>query len=182
MALLVTGIVVVQAATPGALGEVGLVTPLQLDDLTPGEPAVTAEVLAAPGQARPLIDELSSRLEVRPSAVPEEVRNLAELLFLPELLALVLVAVAGAALVHTLLGAGRRHRRDLAVLAVLGATPGQVRGTLAVAAAATVLPALVIGVPLGLGLARVLWWETATGVGVAGDLAVPIVLVAAIGP
>jgi hypothetical protein len=182
VALLVTGIVVVQAATPGALGEVGLVNRLQLNDLTPGEPAVTAEVLAAPGQAGPLASGLSSRLEVRPSAVPEEVRNLAELQFLPELLALALVAVAGAALVHTLLGAGRRHRRDLAVLAVLGATPGQVRGTLAVAAAATVLPAVVVGLPLGLGLARVLWWETATGVGVAGDVAVPVGPVVAIGP
>jgi ABC-type lipoprotein release transport system permease subunit len=114
--------------------------------------------------------------------MPDEVRNFAELLTLPELLALVLTAVAGAALVHTLLGAGRRHRRDLAVLSVLGATPGQVRGTLAVAAAATVVPALVVGLPLGLGLARVLWWETATGVGVAGDLAVPVVLLVAIGP
>jgi hypothetical protein len=180
--LLVTGIVVVQAETPGALGEVGLVTPLQLHDLTPGEPAVTAEILAVPGQVGLLVAELSSRLEVRPSGVPDEIRNLAELLSLPELLALVLTAVAGSALVHTLLGAGRRHRRDLAVLSVLGATPAQVRGTLAVAAAATVLPALVVGLPLGLGLARVLWWETAAGIGVGGDLAVPVGLLVVIGP
>jgi putative ABC transport system permease protein len=180
--LLVTGIVVVQTATPSALGEVGLVNPLQLHDLTPGEPAVTAEILAAPGQVGPLFAELSSRLEVQPSGVPDEVRNLAELVSLPELLAFVLIAVAGSALVHTVLVAGRRHRRDLAVLSVLGATPGQVRGTLAVAAAATVLPALVVGLPLGLGLARVLWWETATGVGVGGDLAVPVGLLVSIGP
>jgi hypothetical protein len=180
--LLVTGIVVVQAGTQNALGEVGLVSPLQLHDLTSGEPAVTAEILGAPGQAGPLFTELSSRLEVYRSGVPDEVRNLAELLTLPELLALVLTAVAGAALVHTLLGAGRRHRRDLAILSVLGATPGQVRGTLAVAAAATVLPALVVGLPLGLGLARVLWWETATGIGVGGDLAVPVGLLVAIAP
>ena len=180
--LLVTGIVVVQATTAGELGEVGLVGPLQLDDLTPAEPAVTAEVLAAPGQAAALTAELSARREIRAAGTPDEVRTLAELVFLPELLAVVLVAVAGAALVHTLLSAGRRHRRDLAVLAVLGATPAQIRGTLAVAAAATVLPALVVGVPVGLGLARVLWWETAAGVGVAGDLAVPVGLLLTIGP
>jgi putative ABC transport system permease protein len=180
--LLVTAIVVVQADTRNALGEVGLVTPLQLHDLASGEPLVTAEILAAPGQAGPLSAELSSRMEVHRSGVPDEVRNLAELVTLPELLALVLTAVAGAALVHTLLSAGRRHRRDLAVLSVLGATPAQVRGTLAVAAAATVLPALVVGLPLGLGLARVLWWEAATGVGVGGDLAVPVGLLVAIGP
>jgi hypothetical protein len=180
--LLVTGIVVVQADTQDALGEVGLVTALQLHDLSSGAPLVTAEVLAAPGESAPLFAELSARREVYPSGVPDEVRNLAELLSLPELLALVLTAVGGAALGHTLMSAGRRHRHDLAVLAVLGATPGQVRGTLGVAAAATVLPALVVGVPLGLGLARVLWWETATGVGVGGDLAVPVGLLLAIGP
>jgi putative ABC transport system permease protein len=180
--LLVTGIVVVQADTQNAFGEVGLVTGLQLQDLAAGGAAVTAEVLAAPGQAGPLLRELSSRLEVYPSGVPDEVRNLTELLFLPRLLAVVLTLVAGIGLVHSLLAAGRRHRHDLAVLSVLGATPGQVRDTLAVAAAGTVLPALVVGVPLGLGLARVLWWETATGVGVGGDLAVPVGLLVAIGP
>ena len=180
--LLVTGIVVVQADTRGGLGEVGLVTPLQLHDLSSGEPAASAVVLGAPGKAGALVGELSSRLEVRASGVPDEVRNLAELLSLPELLALVLTAVGGAALVHALLTAGRRHRRDLAVLAVLGATPAQVRGTLAVAAAATVLPALLVGLPLGLGLASVLWWETATGIGVGGDLTVPVGLLLAIGP
>ena len=114
--------------------------------------------------------------------MPNEVRNLAEVLSLPKLLALVLAAVAVAGLVHAVLGTGRRHRRDLAVLAVLGATPWEVRATLAVAAAATVLPAVVVGLPLGLGLARVLWWQTATGVGVGGDLDVPVAMLVALGP
>ena len=77
---------------------------------------------------------------------------------------------------------GRRHGRDLAILSVLGATPGQVRATLAVAALATVLPAVVIGVPVGLGLARIVWWEVATSTGVGGDVAVPVALLVAIGP
>jgi putative ABC transport system permease protein len=164
------------------LGEVGLVTPLQLRDLASSEPVVSAEILAAPGQAESLTAELSSRWEVYRTGMPNEVRNLAEVLSLPKLLALVLAAVAVAGLVHAVLGAGRRHRRDLAVLAVLGATPWQVRATLAVAAAATVLPAVIIGVPLGLGLARVLWWQTATGVGVGGDLDVPVGMLVALGP
>jgi ABC-type lipoprotein release transport system permease subunit len=45
-----------------------------------------------------------------------------------------------------------------------------------VAAAATVLPAVLIGVPLGLGVARVVWWEVATSTGVGGDVAVPVAL------
>jgi len=81
-----------------------------------------------------------------------------------------------------LLAAGRRHGRDLAVLTVLGATPGQVRATLAVAALATVLPAVLVGVPVGLGVARIVWWEVATSTGVGGDVAVPVMALVAIGP
>ena len=101
---------------------------------------------------------------------------------LPEVLALVLAAVGGAAVVHVLLATGRRHGRDLAVLTVLGATPGQVRATLAVAALATVLPAVLVGVPVGLGVARIVWWEIATSTGVGGDVAVPVAVLVAIGP
>ena len=116
------------------------------------------------------------------TATPLEIRNLADLLMLPEVLALVLAAVGGAGVVHVLLATGRRHGRDLAVLAVLGATPGQVRATLAVAALATVLPAVLVGVPLGLGVARIVWWEIATATGVGGDVAVPVAVLVAIGP
>jgi ABC-type lipoprotein release transport system permease subunit len=101
---------------------------------------------------------------------------------LPEILALVLAAVAGAGLGHTLITTCRRHAHDVAVLAVLGGTPGQLRASLGVMAAATVLPALLLGVPLGVALARVLWWQVATGIGVAGDVALPSGLLLAIGP
>jgi putative ABC transport system permease protein len=49
---------------------------------------------------------------------------------------------------------------------VLGAPPRQVFSTVAVTA--TVPPALVLGVPLGVAFARVLWWEVAASAGVAG--------------
>jgi putative ABC transport system permease protein len=90
----------------------------------------------------------------------------------------VLALVAGAAVAHTLLAASRRHLRDVTVLAVLGATPGQVRATLAVTATATVLPVLLLGIPLGLGIARLLWGQVAISIGVGGDLAVPAGLLA----
>ena len=121
-------------------------------------------------------------MEVHGTPTPPEIRNLGDLLMLPEVLAFVLAAVGAAAVVHVLLATGRRHRRDLAVLTALGATPGQVRATLAVAALATVLPAVVVGVPVGLGVARVVWWEVATSTGVGGDVAVPVALLLMIGP
>jgi hypothetical protein len=180
--LVVTGIVVYRGDANGALGEGGVVVPAQLRALSTGtSPFVNAYVLATPGRAEFLFRELSPRREVYATATPPEIRNVGDLLMLPEILAIVLAGVGGAAIVHVLLAGGRRHGRDLAVLAVLGATPGQVRATLAVAAAATVLPAVVVGIPVGLGVARVVWWEVATSTGVAGDVAVPVGLLAGIG-
>jgi len=179
----VTGIVVYRAGADDPLGEGGVVVPGQLRELATGaQPSVNAYLLARPGRAEFLFRELSSRLEVHHTMAPTEIRNLGDLLMLPEVLALVLAAVGGAAVVHVLLATGRRHGRDLAILSVLGATPGQVRATLAVAALATVLPAVVIGVPVGLGLARIVWWEVATSTGVGGDVAIPVALLVAIGP
>jgi hypothetical protein len=62
------------------------------------------------------------------------------------------------------------------VLAAIGATPAQIRGTLAVLGGAIVAPALVLGVPVGLAAARLLWWQVATSIGVGGDLAAPVAL------
>lgn len=172
VALRVVGIAVTASQT-GALGDELIVAPAQLAGLVQGVPLRDAAVLAVPGAAEALFGELSQTLEIFERQTPDSVRNLADLVTLPELLALVLAVVAGAGMVHALLTAGRRHAREVAVLSVLGATPGQVRATLAVMAGATVLPALLVGVPLGLGAARVLWWQLATATGVAGDLAIP---------
>ena len=178
-----TGIVVYRGDSDDPLGEGGVVVTGQLRALATGaQPLVNAYLLATPGRADFLFRELSSRLEVHGTATPLEIRNLGDLLMLPEVLALVLAAVGGAAVVHVLLATGRRHGRDLAVLTVLGATPGQVRATLAVAALATVLPAVLVGVPVGLGVARIVWWEIATSTGVGGDVAVPVAVLVAIGP
>ena len=100
---------------------------------------------------------------------------------LPEVLALVLAAVGGAAVVHVLLATGRRHGRDLAVLTVLGATPAQVRATLAVGGAGA-RPPCSWASPVGLGVARIVWWQIATSTGVGGDVAVPVAVLVAIGP
>ena len=180
-ALTVTGIVVVASENRSRLGDVVVVAPDELPGIALGEPLVSAAILAVPGGADALVAELARELELAPREMPTEVRNLADLTRLPELLAVVLGVVAGAALAHILLTAARRHAREVAVLSVLGATPGQVRATLAVVAAATVVPALLLGVPLGIGIARVLWWQVATATGVLGDIAVPVGLLAVTG-
>jgi hypothetical protein len=180
--LTVTGVVVVRSEERSPLGDAVLVVPEQLAALALTTPIVDATIRAAPGHAEALFGELSGHLEVFLPAVPDEVRNLADLRLLPELLAAVLAVATAAGLAHVLLTAGRRRAHDVAVLAVLGATPAQVRAAVAVMAVATVLPALVVGVPLGLAGGRVLWWHVATATGVAGDVALPGPLLIAVPP
>ncbi|WP_344252776.1 ABC transporter permease, partial [Pseudonocardia hydrocarbonoxydans] len=183
--LTVTGVVVVLSEDTGeisALGEVALVTPDQLVAVTAGEPLVGAYLQARPGQAGPLFDELSRDLEVFLAETPAEIRNLADIVALPELLALGLALVGAAGLVHAVVTGVRRTAPSLAALAVLGATPRQVCATVVVMATWIVVPALLVGVPLGLAVARLLWWEVATSTGVGGDVALPVGLLVAIGP
>ena len=51
----------------------------------------------------------------------------------------------------------RRRRRDLAILKTLGFVGGQVRATVAWLAVAIVAPALLLGVPAGIGAGRWGW-------------------------
>ncbi|GAA3222790.1 hypothetical protein GCM10017691_09220 [Pseudonocardia petroleophila] len=185
VALTVTGTVVVLSEDSGetsALGEVALVMPEQLPAVAGGEPLVGAYLQTVPGQAGPLFDELSRDLEVFLAETPDEIRNLADIVELPELLALGLAVVGAAGLVHAVLTGVRRTAPSLAALAVLGATPRQVCTAVVVMALSIAAPALLIGVPLGLAVARLLWWEVATSTGVGGDVALPVGLLVAIGP
>jgi putative ABC transport system permease protein len=180
--LVVTGLVVLRSESVGTLGEVAQLAPAQLAELAAAEPLVAADIDAVDGAEAALFGELSQRLEIFERETPDAVRNLADIVALPELLALVLALVGGAGMVHAVQSAARRHAPDLAVMAVLGATPRQVCAAVGVLAAGTVVPALLLGVPLGLLVARVLWAEVAVSTGVAGDPALPGALLVAIGP
>ncbi|SDG60350.1 ABC transporter permease [Pseudonocardia oroxyli] len=175
-AMTVVGAVVVAREDYGELGQDLLATPdgLAAVAVPRALPLLTAHVFAVPGAGAGLAAELAAELELSPTATPDAVRNLADLTRLPGILTLVLVVVAGTGMVHSLLVGARRLAREMAVFTVLGATPGQVRTTLAVLAVATAVPAVLLGVPLGVGVARLFWWEVATAVGVGGDIAVPV--------
>src|SRR5699024_3129385 len=71
---------------------------------------------------------------------------------------------------------------DLAVLRAIGCTPHQTGAAVLGTASATVLTAAVVGVPLGLALARLTWWVAASDAGVGADVAVPWWAVAAVVP
>ena len=81
--LTVTGIVVVRSEERTPLGSAVLVVPEQLTPVALNTPILDAAVRAVPGHADVLFRELSSRLEVYPPEVPDEVRNLGDLRMLP---------------------------------------------------------------------------------------------------
>lgn len=172
----VVGSVVIAREDYGELGQDLLATPAGFTEVTVPRtfPLLTAHIFATPGEGAALSAELAEQLELSPALMPDAVRNLADLTRLPEILAAVLAVVAGTGMVHSLLVGAGRLAREMAVFTVLGATPGQVRAALAVLAAATALPAVLLGVPLGVGVARLFWWQVATTVGVGGDIAVPL--------
>lgn len=177
VSLTVTGIAIIPTSdTRDRLGDGVVLAGEQAAAVTSGTALFSAEVSAVPDRRDELVAELSARLEIEPRGVPPEVRTLADLRSLPEILAAALAVLVLAAAVYELTAARRRYAREIAVLAVLGETPRQVRSTLAVVAVATVGPGLLIGVPAGIGIARVLWWQVATATGVGTDVAVPAVV------
>lgn len=160
--------------TERGLGGTVLVVPATFDRLVGARDTVATEaaVRYAPGADRSRITRLLRTRypgaltdESRP-ARPAEVRNLAQLGALPLILGGSLLAVGLAALGHALLTVLRRRRRDLAVLRAIGFTGRQLGATLFALATTVMLGGLVVGVPLGLLVARLVWG------GVARDLAV----------
>jgi putative ABC transport system permease protein len=178
--LRVVGLVIVPAVDEG-LGRGAVLTARTLAAAGRSSPFTTAIVDARDSAAGSLYDELAGRLEMIPASQPAEVRNLVALGRLPVVLAIFLGALAVAVLVHSLVLTTRRRAPDLAVLRVIGLTPAQVGGALVTMALTIGVVGLALGPALGLAVGRVVWGEVATGIGTAGDPAIPwLVLVLAV--
>lgn len=169
------------------LGGTMVVTPATLDRLV-GPTAVTtheAAVRFASGADPARIVRFLRQTypgaftdESRP-ARPTQVRDLAQLGSLPFVVGLAVLVVGVAALAHALVTVVRRRRRDLAVLRTIGFTRRQLATTVLVMAVAIALGALVLGVPLGLVVARLVWGDVAAGIDVAPGAVVPVAALAA---
>ena len=155
------------------LGESVVVTPAQLVDLSAVQLFRELLIGAEPATADALIDDLADRYEIGVPEQPRSVRDLADLDKLPMLLGAFLAILGGAALLHAVVVATHRRRRDLAVLRALGGTRRQLRLTVVTMAAVTGCAGVAIGIPLGIAAARLVWGEMARGAGVAPDVALP---------
>lgn len=139
-----------------------------------------AMVRARPGATDALVADLVDRYEVTVAAPPSAVADLGDLDRLPDVLGGFLALVGVAALAHALSGTVRRRSPDLAVLRVLGFSPGRTGRTLVAMAVTTTAVGLVAGLPLGLAVGRLAWWLVADANAVAADPALPAVALSAV--
>lgn len=111
---------------------------------------------------------------------PPELVDLSTTRAVPVIVAIVLGAMATVGLLFASWASARSRRRDLAVLRTLGFTGTQVRRSVRAQSAATAALAIVIALPFGVVLGRLLWRQFAGQLGVIPDPAgawVPLVLV-----
>ncbi len=176
---------VLNGLTGEPLGEGGITTLEGLQALVgAGQPAVflvdLAEGIDQNGAIRRLQADWGKTV-LRPMR-PDRVENLRRVARLPLVFAALLVLLGVATLGHSLATAVRRHRRDLAVLKVIGFGRGQVRTTVAAQATTIALLAVGLGLPLGVIAGRWAWTALAQGIGTPGAVVAPLLPLAATVP
>lgn len=82
-----------------------------------------------------------------------------------------------ATLVHTLVTSIRRRRRDFAILKMIGFVPTQVRSVVAWQATTFVSAALLIGLPVGIVVGRLVWTAFTQQLGTVANPVTPAVRV-----
>jgi hypothetical protein len=124
------------------------------------------------------IPELAG-LPDEPLFMPPTIVNVSRVRAIPYVLAAVLAALALLTVGHVMLTTMRSRRRDLAILRSLGADRSWI--TRAVHWQATLLTALpvIIGVPAGIVIGRLIFTAFADSMGAVDDAAIPVLLIAA---
>jgi ABC-type lipoprotein release transport system permease subunit len=104
---------------------------------------------------------------------PTDIVNFGRVQNLPLILAGLVALLAAATLAHTLVSSVYRRARDLAVLKTLGFTAKQVRRTVAWQSTTLTSIALLVGLPAGIALGRLLWTVFANQLGTLARPATP---------
>ena len=137
---------------------------------------------AAPGTDQAAIvrryREIPRVQNIGTSTIPVEVDRLQQINRIPTAIAALLGVLALLAVGHALVTAVRRRRPELALLKVLGFDRRQVRATVAWQATTLGAVGLIIGIPAGIIIGRVVWQLVANGLGVSTEVITPAALVA----
>jgi cell division protein FtsX len=110
--------------------------------------------------------------------IPASIKSVSRVRAIPFVLAAVLAALALLTVGHVMLTSMRSRRRDLAILRSLGADRGWI--TRAVHWQATVLTVLpvIVGIPLGIVIGRLVFVAFADSMGAVNDAAIPMLSIA----
>ncbi len=108
-----------------------------------------------------------------PATPPSRIANLSQIGSVPRLLALALAVLGLGGATHGLLVASTRRRADLAVARALGFTPRQAAASVRWQGVVMTALAVVVGVPLGVIVGRLVWKQVAAGVGAVDLVSVP---------
>jgi putative ABC transport system permease protein len=143
-------------------------------------------VTFAPGvDKHAAVDRLNAQLNpkgygVDSPPIPAELRRLRDVRALPAALAIFVGLLGVIAVGYAFVTAVQRRRGDIAMHKALGMTRGGVRAIVLVQATTTVLIGIVIGVPLGLLLARSVWRFQSDNLGARFVVVAPVIVLAAV--
>jgi hypothetical protein len=179
------------------LGEGAVLTFDGLDRLVRPEDAKPGETLEAEGNAdyavtfkpgaetRAALDRLNAELNqsgfgADEPRTPAELRRLRDVRALPFALALFIGLLGAIAVGYGFVTAVQRRRADIAMHKALGMTRRGVRVIVLTQATTTVLVGILIGVPLGIVIARSIWRFQSDNLGVRFVVVAPALLLAAV--
>jgi len=135
-------------------------------------PAMLVRVAAGPkGQAD--IARYSSQAGVTRPTIPTSLVNFGEAVNFPLILGFVLAVFGAATLLHLLVVSVIRRRREMGLLKALGFVNGQIGATVLWQATTVALVGIVVGIPLGLVVGRLIWNAFASNLGAVPVPTVP---------
>jgi hypothetical protein len=137
-------------------------------------------IATAPGRkGRATIAALDRRFAdvLTPAAVPSDLTSFGQAVNFPALLGATLALFGAAALAHLLFVSIARRRREVAVLKVVGFVRSQVAAAVCWQSTTIALIGIVLGVPIGIALGRVIWRAFASNLGVVPVEIAPVRLV-----
>ena len=109
---------------------------------------------------------------------PTSLVNFGEAVNFPLILGVILAIFGAATLTHLLVVSVGRRRREMGLLKALGFVSRQVGATVYWQATTVTLVGLVVGVPIGIALGRVIWRAFALNIGVVPDPVVDLWVIA----